>query len=276
MNEREELAAARAKLPVAPQSYDAVIFDLDGVITDTRDAHEDAWKHLFDEYRKERMARGDPGFEPFDHDDYRQHLDGKPRYDGVRDFLASRDIDLPWGDPDDDPGKETVCGLGNRKNRHYHAWLNDNRVKTYDDALAFLHAVRDAGIRTAIISSSRNCKAVLENAGISDLFEVRVDGNVMARLELPGKPDPAIFLRAAERLGVAPNRAAVFEDALAGVEAGARGGFALVVGVDRTGSGEHGDMLRDRGADTVTDDLRDLLPESAAYRRPDRSEGDME
>jgi len=244
----------------------AVIFDLDGVITDTRCAHEAAWKRLFDEYLEAHGAQPQSGFAPFSHEDYSKYLDGKPRYDGVHDFLASRDIQLPWGDPGDSPKQETVCGLGNRKNRFFSEWLETNRVDTFPDALDLLARLNRANIGTAVISASRNCKAVLANAGISDLFQVKVDGVDMAELGLPGKPDPAIFLQATERLGLRPERAAVIEDALAGVEAAARGGFALVVGVNREGS-DHGDGLRKSGANVVTDTL-DLLLEDGERSVP--------
>lgn len=262
--------AAHAETAILPPGIDAVIFDLDGVITDTRRAHEDAWAQLFDSYRDERAAAGQGAYAPFTADDYREYLDGKPRYDGVRDFLASRGIDLPWGDPGDDPDMLTICGLGNRKNRHFAAWLGQNRVDVYPGALAFLRRLRAAGIRTAIISSSMNCAAVLANAGIADMFDVKVDGNDMAALDLPGKPDPTIFLRAAGAMGVTPERTAVVEDALAGIEAGRRGGFALVVGVDRQADGRHGPRLRTRGADIVTDDLHSLLgaPAGQGHQTP--------
>jgi trehalose 6-phosphate phosphatase len=213
----------------------AVIFDMDGVITDTASVHAAAWQRLFDAYRKERREAGRGDFPPFDlATDYLRHVDGKPRQDGVRDFLASRGIELPEGSPDDDPDQETVHGLGNRKDRYFSAWLATNRARAFPGTLALIEALHEAGIRIAVISSSRNCAAVLESAGVEGLFEARVDGVEMARLGLPGKPDPAIFVRAAEELGVDPTRAAVIEDAVSGVEAGARGGFAFVVGVDRS------------------------------------------
>ncbi len=263
MSEGDRMQAPRhgGLATISPERFDAVIFDLDGVVTDTREAHRAAWKRLFDSFLE---ARGDSAGEdtrPFDAEDYRRHVDGKPRYDGVRDFLASRGIDLPRGDPSDPADRETICGLGNRKNIYFHEWLAANRVRAFPDALEFIRAVRAAGLQTAIISSSRNCRAVLESAGIADLFDVRVDGSDMARLKLPGKPDPAIFSRAAKRMGAMPDRAAAIEDAIAGVEAGRRGGFALVVGVDRSGDLRDGDSLRAHGADVVTGDLTDLLAE---------------
>ena len=234
----------------------AVLFDVDGVVTDTAQAHAATWKRLFDAYLKQRAdARGE-AFEPFDIDrDYRAYVDGKPRYDGVRSFLESRGIDLAQGSEDDGPDEETVCGLGSRKNRYFHAWLEDHRIRAYPGTLAFIAALRKAGIRAAAFSSSRNAEAVLRNAGVLDLFDAKVDGSDMAELGLPGKPDPAILHEAAGRLGVAPGRAAVVEDAISGVEAGARGDVALVIGVDRGGQEE---QLIKAGADLVVGDLAEL------------------
>jgi alpha,alpha-trehalase len=241
---------------LAPRQFDAVLFDMDGVVTDTAQAHAAAWQRLFDEYLRTRADQRGEEFRPFDPDrDYRKYVDGKPRYDGVRDFLASRGVELPYGREDDDPDQETVCGLGNRKNRYFHAWLEENRVKTFPGTLAFVDALKRAGIRTAVFSSSRNAVAVLRNAGVLDLFDAKVDGDDMAELSLPGKPDPAILHEAASRLDVAPERAVVVEDASAGVEAGVRGGFALVIGVDR---GDHGDALRAHGAQLVVHDMSDV------------------
>jgi trehalose 6-phosphate phosphatase len=258
---------------VAPQRLDAFIFDLDGVITDTRRAHEQAWSRLFAEYREEHAAEGHDLYAPFSGADYREHLDGRPRFDGIAAFLASRGIDLPWGNPDDDPQAPTICGLGNRKNRYFADWLDANNVETYPDAVALLHHLRAGGIKTAIISASKNCAAVLKNAGIAGLFDARVDGVDMAALGLPGKPEPAIFRRAAELLSVAPDRAAVIEDALAGVEAGRCGGFALVVGVVRDAGAGQAAALRGRGADLVTDDLRDLIHAPAEHDNPGAGPG---
>lgn len=257
MNEKRSAGTHQhPMIPLEKGKTDAVIFDLDGVITDTRRAHEAAWKQLFDEYLKEQTHQSDVA--PFSREDYSEYLDGKPRYDGVRDFLASRHIQLPWGDPADSPEQETICGLGNRKNRHFNRWLEDNRVDTFPDALELLNRLNSIGIPTAIISASKNCEAVLANAGIADLFTVKVDGVDMAELGLPGKPDPAIFLQAAERLDIGAERAVVIEDALAGVKAGDRGGFALVVGVNREES-SHAEALRKAGAHVVTDTLSMLL-----------------
>ena len=235
---------------------DAVIFDMDGVVTDTAGTHAAAWKHLFDEYLRERASRSGEPFQPFDAGaDYLWYVDGKPRYDGVESFLRSRGISIPYGAPDDPPGRGTVCGLGNRKNRYFLASLQEQGVKPYQSSIEFIRVLRTKGVRTAIISASRNCAEVLDAAGVRDLFDVKVDGVDADELGLKGKPDPAIFLEAAKRLGVDPARAAVIEDALAGVEAGHRGGFALVVGVDRAGQAE---ALKERGADVVVQDLAEL------------------
>jgi len=236
---------------------DAVLFDMDGVVTDTAEAHAVAWKRLFDDYLERRANAGGEAFRPFDaRADYRAYVDGKPRYDGVATFLASRGIELSFGRDDDDPGEETICGLGNRKNRYFNAWLEESRVRTFPASIALIEELRAAGIRTATFTSSRNADAVLKSAGIGDLFEVKVDGVVMAQKALPGKPEPAIMHEAASALGVPPERAAVIEDAQAGVEAGRRGGFALVVGVDRGG---HGEALKEHGAHLVVGDLGELV-----------------
>ncbi|MEX1344399.1 MAG: trehalose-phosphatase, partial [Candidatus Limnocylindrales bacterium] len=239
-----------------PAGVDAVIFDMDGVITDTASVHAAAWKQLFDEYLAARSRRTGEPFEPFDIEaDYRPHVDGKPRYDGVRDFLRSRGIELPEGDPRDPPEAETICGLGNRKNRAFLQRLEAEGAKAFQPAVDLVLALREAGLHVAIISASRNMAAVLEAAGLEGLFHVRVDGVVAAELGLPGKPDPAVFEEAASRLGVEPARAAVIEDAIAGVQAGRAGGFGIVVGVDRTGQA---DALRDAGADVVVSSLDGL------------------
>ena len=234
---------------------DAVVFDLDGVVTDTASVHAAAWSRLFDEYLARRAEAAGGSFTPFTPDDYRHHVDGKPRYDGVRDFLASRGVALPWGEPGDPGDAETVCGLGNRKNDRFLAELDEVGVRPFTTTVTLLERLRAAGVATAIISASRNCLQVLEAGGLTHLFDARVDGVVADELGLPGKPDPAVFLEAARRVDVEPGRAAVVEDALAGVEAGRRGGFALVVGVDRTG---HPEALAEHGAHVVVPDLGDI------------------
>ena len=209
---------------------DAVVFDTDGVLTDTARVHAAAWARLFNDYLERRAARHGERFRPFTEADYLRHVDGRPRYDGVAAFLASRAIVLPWGDPADPPDRETVCGLGNAKDRQFAAYLRQHGAQAFPASADLVARLRTAGLRTAVVSASRNMRGVLASAGLPGLFDAEIDGIDAARLELPGKPDPALFLEAARRLGVAPGRAAVVEDALAGVEAGRRGGFALVIG----------------------------------------------
>ncbi|MBC7171643.1 MAG: trehalose-phosphatase, partial [Polyangiaceae bacterium] len=204
-------------------------------------------------------------FRPFDVElDYLEYVDGKPRHDGVTSFLRSRGIDLPVGGPDDAPDAETVFALGKRKQAYFVAWLRESSVRTYPGTLRLIHALRALGVRTAVFSSSRNTEEVLRNAGALDLFEAKVDGNDLATLGIPGKPHPAMLLEAASRLGVAPERAAVLEDAVSGVEAGARGGFALVVGVDR---GDHAGALTRAGAHIVVRDPAELCVDEARALR---------
>lgn len=240
-----------------PGTIGACLFDLDGVLTRTALVHAAAWKEMFDGFLRERAARTGEPFVAFDPvQDYRAYVDGMPRADGVRSFLASRGIVLPEGEPDDPPGAETVHGLGNRKNELVLERIVNAGVQVYPGSVRYLHAVRQAGLARAVVSASANTAAVLESAGLGDLFDVRVDGVVAVERGLRGKPAPDTFLLAAEQLGVEPPAAAVFEDALAGVEAGRAGRFGFVVGVDRTG---HAQELRDRGADVVVQDLAELL-----------------
>jgi beta-phosphoglucomutase family hydrolase len=245
-------------------SFDAFLFDLDGVITRTAGLHASAWKKLFDDYlAAEAESTGSP-FVPFDIvADYRAHVDGKPRHAGIRDFFASRGIRLPDGTPQDEPSQDTVHGLGKRKNRYFLVSLEQEGVRVYQSAVALVRAARALGVKTAVVSSSRNTAAILRVARLTNLFDqVRVDGVEVVRLGLPGKPDPAMFLEAARRLGVRPARAVVFEDATAGVEAGCRGGFGLVVGV---GDADHAERLRQHGAHVVVADLGTirLIPRAA-------------
>jgi HAD superfamily hydrolase (TIGR01509 family) len=233
----------------------AVVFDTDGVLTDTASVHAAAWKRLFDGYLRERSEHPGKPLRPFGYDDYLRFVDGKPRYDGVASFLASRGITLPAGTPDDPPERESVAGLGNRKNGYFLAQVEQGGVRPFPTSVALVRALRSRGVRLAAVSASRNFAAVLRAAGMHGLFDAEVDGVDAARLGLPGKPDPALFLEAASRLGVPAGRAAVVEDALAGVEAGRRGGFGLVVGVNR---GDQAEELRARGADVVVDDLGEL------------------
>ncbi|GAB2331010.1 beta-phosphoglucomutase family hydrolase [Streptomyces griseoincarnatus] len=235
-----------------PEDIEACLFDLDGVVTRTAVVHAAAWKEMFDAFLRERDGEG---FAPFTAADYDAYVDGRPRADGVRTFLASRGIELPAGGPDDPPAAGTVHGLGNRKNELLLARIRTDGVEPYDSTLAYLHAVRARGLRTAIVSSSANCRDVLRSIDAEDLFDVRIDGVVAAGRGLPGKPAPDTFLAAAAELGVEPARAAVFEDALAGMDAGRAGKFGYVVGVDRVGQAE---ALYAHGADTVVTDLSEL------------------
>jgi beta-phosphoglucomutase family hydrolase len=237
-----------------PDGITALLFDLDGVLTQTAKVHAEAWKQTFDEFLRTRDGED---FTEFDkHDDYDKYVDGLPRYDGVRNFLTSRGISLPEGTPDDPPDTETVCGVGNRKNELVLALIKERGVEAYDGSVAYVRAARDAGLHRAVVSSSANCKDVLEAAGIEDLFEARVDGIVADEQHLKGKPAPDTFLAGARALGVEPSAAVVFEDALAGVQAGRAGHFGYVVGVDRV---DQADALREHGADIVVEDLAELL-----------------
>ena len=240
-----------------PNAIRACLFDLDGVLTQTAKIHAAAWKEMFDAFLRERAAQTGESFEPFDPvADYDEYVDGKPRYDGVRSFLAARGIALPEGTPDDPSDAATVHGLGNRKNELVLAMIERQGVEVYEGSVRYVRAVRDAGLGRAVVTSSANADEVLAAAGIDDLFDVRIDGVVAAREHLEGKPAPDTFLAAARALEVAPDRAAVFEDALAGVAAGRAGRFGLVVGVDRVGQA---DELREHGADVVVGDLCELL-----------------
>ncbi len=240
-----------------PDGITALLFDLDGVLTQTAKVHAEAWKQTFDEFLRKRD--GD-NFKPFDkHDDYDEYVDGLPRYDGVRDFLKSRGIELAEGTPEDLPDADTICGVGNRKNELVLKLIKDHGVEAYDGSVRFVEAARDAGLRRAVVSSSANCQDVLVAAGIDDLFEARIDGKVADEQHLKGKPAPDTFLAGAKALGVAPAHAVVFEDALAGVQAGRDGKFGFVVGVDRVGQA---DALHAHGASVVVEDLAELLPDS--------------
>jgi beta-phosphoglucomutase family hydrolase len=222
------------------------VFDTDGVITRTAEVHFAAWRELFE-------AALDA---PFTEEDYLRHVDGRPRYDGVAALLAARGVELPWGDPSDGPDRDTVCGLGNRKNVVFRETLARDGVAPYETTVAFVRSLRGAGVAVAAVSASENQLAVLDGAGLTDLFDVRVDGVMARELGLAGKPDPALFLEAASRLGVEPAGAAVVEDARSGVRAGRRGHFGVVVGVDRAG---HPEQLLEAGADVVVDDVQQLF-----------------
>jgi beta-phosphoglucomutase family hydrolase len=240
-----------------PDGVTACLFDLDGVLTQTAKVHAAAWKQMFDEYLRARAERTGQPFVAFDPvRDYDDYVDGKPRYEGVRSFLAARAIELPEGGPDDAPDAETIHALGDRKNRIVLGLIRKDGVEPYEGSVCYVHAVRDAGLRRAVVSSSTNCRDVLHAAGIEDLFEAVVDGVVAEREHLHGKPAPDTFLAGARALGVEPAQAAVFEDALAGVEAGHAGHFGVVVGVDRVGQA---DALKQHGADVVVRDLAELV-----------------
>ena len=242
---------------LSAERFDAVLFDKDGVLTETATLHAEAWKATFDDFLRLRAETSGEQVERFDvEDDYRRYVDGKPRYDGVRSFLASRGIELAEGDPTDPPIANTVAGLGNRKNELVVELIETEGVRAFPGSVRLVEDVRRRGIRTAVVSSSANCRAVLRSAGIDHLFDTQVDGIVAAELGLPGKPAPDTFLFAARSLQVAPERAVVVEDALAGVEAGRAGGFGLVIGVDRLNQAQ---ALRDHGADLVVADLGELV-----------------
>jgi beta-phosphoglucomutase family hydrolase len=242
-----------------PDTVRACLFDLDGVLTDTASVHKTAWKAMFDSYLEDRAKQNGEKFVPFDVTaDYQTYVDGKKREDGVRSFLDSRGITLPEGDPDDGPSAETVQGLGNRKNEQFQQAIHDDGVKVFEGSRQYLEAVSAAGLAVAVVSSSSNTREVLEVTSLNKFVQHRVDGVTMREEHIAGKPAPDSFLRAAELLGVPPAEAAVYEDALAGVEAGRSGQFGCVVGVDRVGQAE---ALRDKGADIVVTDLAELLPE---------------
>lgn len=250
------MPAAQPEVILDAGACDGVVFDMDGVLTDTATVHARAWKRMFDGYLRRRAERSGGDFEPFDvGSDYPEYVDGRPRYDGVRSFLESRGIELPEGAPDDPPDRETVCGLGNRKNDLFLQQIRDEGVDRFEDAVDLVAALRERGIRTAVISASKNAREVLEGAGLPCLFAVRIDGLVAQERRLEGKPAPDVFLEAARRLGVEPARAAVVEDALAGVRAGRAGGFRWVIGVARSGSG---DALREAGATAVVQRLSEI------------------
>jgi beta-phosphoglucomutase family hydrolase len=241
---------------ISPGEYLAWLFDLDGVITDTASVHAAAWKETFDGYLKEVSKREGRSFEAFEIDpDYYRFVDGKPRYAGVDSFLRSRGIIIDWGNPNDPPGKETVCGLGNRKNELFNEVLRARGVEVFESSVALVQKLRTRGKRVAVVTSSKNCDAVLEAAGIQNLFEARVDGNVAAEKKLAGKPAPDTYEEAAGMLGTFPEQAVVIEDAISGVQAGRAGGFGLVIGVAR---GDDPEVLRQNGADVVVRDLAEL------------------
>jgi beta-phosphoglucomutase family hydrolase len=236
--------------------FDAVIFDLDGVITNTASVHSAAWKQMFDEYLKLRSEKTGEPFQEFTHsDDYLPYVDGKPRYQGVASFLESRSIELPYGDPSDQPGLETICGLGNRKNELFNEMIQTGEIEVYQNTVEFIKELRQRNIGVGVASSSKNCRTILENAGLIDLFETQVDGIVSTKLNLKGKPEPDIFTTASDNLGAYYDRTVVVEDAVSGVQAGRNGNFGLVIGVAR----EDNEMdLLINGADIVVRDLGEV------------------
>jgi beta-phosphoglucomutase family hydrolase len=241
-----------------PDAVKACLFDMDGVITKTATLHAAAWKEMFDEFLRQRADQTGAAFVPFTPQDYDRYVDGKPRLDGTRSFLQSRGIDLPEGTPDDPAGTPTVWGLSTRKNRLVLARIAAGGVEVYPGSVSYVSSAKKNGFKTAVVSSSANTKQVLAGAGLSDLFDVRVDAQFLDAHSLRGKPAPDSFLAAARELGVDAAQAAVYEDALAGVAAGRAGNFGLVVGVDRVGQA---DQLRAHGADIVVKDLGELLDE---------------
>ena len=236
--------------------FDAWLFDLDGVITDTASVHANAWKKMFDGYLKTVARREDAPFEPFEIDpDYFRYVDGKPRYNGVDSFLRSRGIELEWGTPKDPPEAETVCGLGNRKNAMFNDVLKEQGCEVFQTSVDLVRRLHDEGKQVAVVTSSKNCDTVLSVAGLTDLFEAKVDGNVAAERGLKGKPDPHTYAEAAKMLGANIKRTVVIEDAISGVQAGSAGGFGLVIGVARH---DEPDALCAAGANIVVKDLGDL------------------
>lgn len=240
-----------------PEAITACLFDMDGVITQTAKVHDAAWKEMFDAFLRDWSASHDQPFVPFDPvADYEQYVDGKPRLEGTASFLESRGIELPMGEESDPAGEHTIWGLSNKKNELIQQVIERDGVQVYEGSVRYVNAVREAGLRTAIVSSSANTEAVLKAAGVDGLFEVRVDHQVAEAAHLRGKPAPDTFLEAARMLGFAAAEATVFEDALVGVAAGRAGNFGFVVGVDRVGQA---DALRSHGADIVVQDLGELL-----------------
>jgi beta-phosphoglucomutase family hydrolase len=245
-----------SKFAITRDQYDAVLLDLDGVITDTASIHAACWKQMFDEFLQKRATQRGEALRPFDlATDYRLHVDGKPRFDGVRDFLISRGIQLPEGSMDDTPEAETVGGLGNRKNDLVNKIIEENGVEPYEGSVKLIHQLRRQGFKIAVVTSSQNCTVVLKAAKLEDFFDVQVDGNMIHAQHLAGKPAPDTFLTAARLLGVEPTRAVVIEDAISGVDAGSAGNFGLVIGVARKGNTEE---LQQHGAHLVVSDLGEL------------------
>jgi len=247
----------KSRRAITRDKYDAVLLDLDGVITNTANLHAACWKRMFDEYLQKRATQRGEAFRPFDlATDYRLYVDGKPRFDGVRDFLKSRGIRLPEGSPHDPPQVETVGGLGNRKNDLVNELIEDRGVKSYAGSVQLIRHLRRHGFKIAVVTSSQNCTAVLKATKLNGFFDVQVDGNMIQAQQLAGKPAPDTYLLAAKLLGIEPARAVVIEDAISGVQAGSNGNFGLVIGVARKGNAEE---LKQRGAHVVVNDLGELV-----------------
>lgn len=258
-------------LPLSKDQFDAVLFDLDGVLTNSATLHAKSWKRLFDAFLRDR---GVGHFEPFKQDDdYRAHVDGKPRLDGIRSFLGTRAIQLPEGTPDDPETAPTVHGLGHRKNTYFLEALQEEGIVTFPAAIVFLDALRNVGFKTALVSSSRNARAIVAKAGLADRFDSWVDGDDIIGRGLAGKPAPDMFLTAAKALGVDPDRAVVIEDAIAGIQAGRRGGFGLVIGVDRT---HHPEALAKAGAHYVIAHLSDIPIAGCKFSKTDSDPSSMD
>ena len=237
-------------------NFDAVIFDMDGVITKTALTHAAAWKKMFDEYLRKREAENEEPFVEFTHaGDYLPYVDGKPRYKGVQSFLESRNINIPFGDPSDEPGKETICGLGNRKNEAFNEVLEQEGVEVYPSTIALLNELKKAGIKLGVASSSKNCKPVLEKVDLLSIFEARVDGIVSAEMGLHGKPEPDIFTTACDIVKAEYSKSIVVEDAVSGVQAGVKGKFGLTIGIARENNVKE---LKEAGAQVVVEDLEEI------------------
>jgi beta-phosphoglucomutase family hydrolase len=255
--EERSMPQPENKRAITRERYDSVLFDLDGVITDTANLHATCWKQMFDEYLQRRATQRSEAFRPFDiATDYRVYVDGKPRFDGVRSFLASRGIRLTEGTPEDPPQATTVSGLGNRKNDLVNKIIEDVGVKPYEGSVKLIHQLRRRGFKLGVVTSSQNCAAVLKAAQLDTFFDICVDGNIIVTQHLAGKPAPDTFLVAAKQLGIEPPRSVVIEDALSGVEAARDGKFGLVIGVSRKGNSAE---LRRHGADLVVNDLGELV-----------------
>lgn len=255
-----------SKAVISPDLHRAVIFDMDGVITRTAKVHAAAWQEMFDIWLKQYASKSGKAFQPFDiHRDYLRYLDGKPRYEGVQSFLESRGLQLPWGYPDDPPGENTICGLGNRKNELYLAKLSEQPPEVYPATLQLIQELKAHQIKTGVISASKNARQVLETIGILNLFDTRVDGILAEERGLRGKPQPDVFWEAARELGTDPANAVIVEDAISGVQAGSRGGFSLVIGVDRD---HNTHSLIANGANVVVRDLSEVIIESASREEP--------